>query len=264
MLMNIGPLSFPTKTAARDHFRAILWRHPVGQEMTGPDVAEVAALLDLHHARNIKIGCGVAGFVVKLDRFNNRYFEIRRTDGSRTDFSYLQCLTPTPARTRFVGALRRAVAPDIVAARNAYMKHHNGRIVCAETDVPLTLDQAHLDHRYPDTFEALVNEFTTARKLTDYEALIAEHNDNDTEDRLADPMLAAEFRTFHLSRAELDFVIRRVNLARRQTKRQTEPQIILRLWVPSGARPRALHADWRLPLMSATISSAINLSTQPM
>ncbi len=88
--------------------------------------------------------------------------------------------------------------------------------------------QAHIDHRPPNTFDAIVAEFEIAEGITDHENLLAAHLDNDLEDRVADPGLVARFRTFHRDRAELDFVSKKVNLKRLYQNRQQRAQIVLR------------------------------------
>lgn len=229
--MRIGHLEFSSKAKAGDFFRAILRRHGPGAAVIGQDAADLAALLKLHPHYMAKLGCGIAGFTVRLDDFGQQGFELIRTDGSRTDFSYRECISPTSPRTRFRGALRLVVAADIVTARNAYLDHNSGRIFCAETGVRLALAEAHLDHRWPLTFEALAEEFGTVHSLVDYGSLLAPHRDGNTGDRLVDPRLAANFRDFHAAVAELDFVSKQVNLAHRKIQRPAPAQIVLREWL---------------------------------
>jgi hypothetical protein len=89
----IGDLCFPTKAAATEFFRKILYRYAVGERVVGEDEVTMLSLLQQCHPRAAtKIGCGVQQITVGTAAYGARCFLITRTDGSVDDFSYRKCL----------------------------------------------------------------------------------------------------------------------------------------------------------------------------
>src|SRR4051812_6625892 len=76
----VGPLLFPTKNAAKEHFRAILYRHAIGGRIPEPDVSELNWLLERHPEADQKIGTGIDHFSVRPALYGTRCFEAVRTD----------------------------------------------------------------------------------------------------------------------------------------------------------------------------------------
>lgn len=84
-------LGFRTKAAALRHFRAMLHHSiPLDQRLLGE-------LLALHPRAAEKVGPGVEHFYVAGAAYGSRCFYVKRTDGTRTDFSYLKCLAAPKA-----------------------------------------------------------------------------------------------------------------------------------------------------------------------
>lgn len=234
--VTVGRLQFSTKAAAESHFRDVIRRYPIGATISADDTPDIAALLDLHPGRANKVGCGVAGFSVTTDTWAHPCLVVIRTDRSSTDFSYREALSPTPPIRKFKGALRRAIVPDLLAARDVFMARNGERVPCAVSGVMLHLrgrdNDVHIDHRSPNTFDTICAAFIAEQKLADFAPLLAPHRDNDMADKLADPALAIAFRRLHWSLAELDFVTRAVNLGTAaKLPRRNPPHIILRDWI---------------------------------
>jgi hypothetical protein len=92
MALTIGNLTFPTKSAATEHFRQMLNNYYFGGRISEEDAAQLASLLAMHPDVEEKIGSGIDYFSVRLADFGTRCFEVVRTDGTAIDFSFRWCL----------------------------------------------------------------------------------------------------------------------------------------------------------------------------
>lgn len=94
MNIQIGPHTFTSKAAAKQHARAIMKRHAEIGVMLPADEAFLRDLISIHPEAEQKIGCGIAGFTTQVDPIwrTTRHFVIIRTDGSMTDFSFHTCI----------------------------------------------------------------------------------------------------------------------------------------------------------------------------
>jgi hypothetical protein len=161
-------LNFSSKAAATEHFKAMLYRHPISARIGEPDNAELNWLLERHPEYPGKAGCGVDYFSVRDAIYGTRCFEIVRTDGSRTDFSYLTCLDgkAPSAVAEAIRALRAEVAGDILDKKREFFQENGddqGRVPCAITGAPVTLEESHADHAPPRSFGTLAMAFLAAR-----------------------------------------------------------------------------------------------------
>jgi hypothetical protein len=92
MVIEIGDLTFPTKASATEHFRRMLNRYGVGERVAEDDGVQLGWLLARHPDAEEKIGTGVDYFSVRNAEFGTRCFEVVRSDGSKTDFSFRWCV----------------------------------------------------------------------------------------------------------------------------------------------------------------------------
>src|SRR5439155_24213173 len=117
-----------------------------------------------HPSLPIKLGCGVAQFTIRLAPpwFRNRAFYIIRNDGSVTDFSFTECLSPRSHAVRFQNACRTAIADQIVAFVEQSSAHVE-RVACAITGALVTRKSYHVDHEPP--FRSLVRQFIAMEKI---------------------------------------------------------------------------------------------------
>ncbi len=109
----------PTKAQRKKALQTVLYRYPVGATVDDPvDVELLTATLNQHRQRDAKIGVGVASFQVEQN-LGSRGFWLTRHDGSRTDWSFIACLTPPPADAQ----VRRGI-PDGGAPANLGVSQH--------------------------------------------------------------------------------------------------------------------------------------------
>jgi hypothetical protein len=226
-----------TNAATPDEFDLDRFRSYSRDELTfkptifGADEAALHWLIQQHPEYEQKRGCGIAGFTVVGTIFGARGFAIVRTDGSVTDFSYRECLSPKSARTSVLAALRHEVADDIQDAKLRYFSQHGdqlGRVVCPLAETLIDISQSHADHAPPWTFQVLAQAFLCARGIVATEDLLEPNVDNQHRRRLADRELAAAWRSFHHELAHIRVVDAKVNIARAEDKpRAKDRQLIL-------------------------------------
>lgn len=227
----VGEQEFPSKKIAMEHFKLMLSRYRAGAMIYPDDALGLSALLATHPEAAEKVGTGIASFSVRMTSHGTKCFCLRRIDGTETDFSYIACFNPPSIKAQACGALRHAVAGDIVEARNAYFDFYKlTHVHCAETADVIRRSEADLDHRHPMTFNHLVACFMVGRGQ-DYAALLAPNRDNQERCELASAEVAEAFREFHREHAQLDFVQASVNRSQVRTVRTNPPHIVLREWI---------------------------------
>ncbi len=144
------------KTKARNRCRSIVANTPDGP-VTGADGDWLAALLTLHPDAGEKIGKGIAFIALgPVPGRKSRGFTVHRTDGTSTDFSWLECITPTSHRTRVLTAMREAVEPQRIAFKQAEEKA--GRLRCGVCGTDLTWPDTEIDH-LPPVFQTLADTY---------------------------------------------------------------------------------------------------------
>jgi hypothetical protein len=201
---------WPATSAAPDEFDLDIFRtHPRSERTFSPTIfgADEAALhwlIQQHPEYEEKRGCGIAGFTVVSTIFGARGFAIVRADGSCTDFSYRECISPKSLRTEVLAALRHEVADDIQDAKLRYFAQHGDQfccVACPKTKNTISIGQSHADHQPPWTFQILAEAFLGARDIVISEDLLEPSTDNQHVRRLADRALAAAWRSFHHDKA---------------------------------------------------------------
>ena len=88
----IGSHTFDTQAAAVAFIQEVLYRNPLLEPIKGDDHAFLLELLKKHPRAAEKIGAGVKEFTVEKAKGGTQCFYITRVDGSRSDFSFMNCL----------------------------------------------------------------------------------------------------------------------------------------------------------------------------
>jgi hypothetical protein len=217
--VQIGELRFASKGEAEEHFRQMLRRHPIGSRIPAPDATELSWLLERHPEVGDKVGIGVDYFSVRDAVFGTRCFEVVRTDGVATDFSFGSCVNgkaPAPL-AEAISALRAEVTEDILKKKRDWFRENGdaeGKVACAITGTRICLDEAHADHAPPRTFGTLAIAFLAARGLEPGPELITPPADNQYRPFLRDRVLAEAWRKYHHELAVIRVVAKGANLAR--------------------------------------------------
>lgn len=143
----------------REEIRALLYSYPLKAVVSAADSFILAELLTRHPRAQEKIGCGIDYFSIDRGGYGTRCFYIHRTDGTKTDFSFLRCFQFS--RKDFPAAARRAIEGQIFEFRLTLPEVFD----CPVNGTPLTRNTAHIDHAPPYTFRQIVNTFIALNNI---------------------------------------------------------------------------------------------------
>lgn len=214
--VTIGSRTFPSKKALQEECSKIL--------NSGIDAAAEQFLRDLierHPERDLKVGCGIQKFFIGPNEFGGQGFWILRSDGSRTDFSYKACITPPSREQQAKAAFRYAVRGQVIAFRDLAFGR-NSRVPCALTGVPVSKDEAHVDHGTQQPFDAILNAFLEVEGISLEGVAVNATEDGDTTTRLLDQDLEQRWQSFHQQRAILRITTGAANLS--QARKTSDPR----------------------------------------
>lgn len=208
----VGGEKFASKAALRKRAQDIL--HGPLRVLVGQEHEFVLDLLRRHRRAERKIGGGVSCIrVVQAPKWKqNHAFIVERVDGSTTDFSYLECISPSSSKKKFHAACRALVVHDVLEAKRLAFATGTST-PCPVTGERLTWDDCHVDHAEPMTFERLVADFVRDNSVDVDQAVDHDDEDHAYEQQLTDPILALRFILFHRKFAVLRVVSRRANLS---------------------------------------------------
>lgn len=198
----IANRTFPTKKSLQDEIKRILHQSPLDQKLEGDDYKLIRALLDRHPQAEQKVGCGVRSiFVVKFPPYCSCGFELVRIDGSRTDFSYLQCLNPESKLTRLKRACRYAVSDDIIAFRDDFFRR--GQSACEISGRFVDLNTYNVDHAPPMTFKNIFEAFLSEYGINVDKIVLSYGGDGSTTCDIGHPAIRDLWINFHRKYANL-------------------------------------------------------------
>ena len=200
---HLGMQVFRSKQAVMDAIKTMLADYPVGSIVRPEDEALMLDLLQHHPHAQEKIGVGIKRLRIQEPPGypGQRCFWIERTDGSRIDFSYRQCLQPASPWVDLTSAMRLAIAPQIVERKTRVFGTREV-VQCPVTDVRCTWDQMHVDHRPPLTFARLMQDFLLSEGLGPEQIDLEEAPDG-IGSVLANGEWSQEWQTYHAMFADL-------------------------------------------------------------
>jgi len=212
----INDQEFKTKKELTQFVRTILYGAAPEMPLGEVEQAFLLALLKRHKYAAKKVGCGIAMFFVRVNATwgsNNRCFWLRRVDGTETDFSFLECITPTPLRAEFMRACRHTISQQVIDFKGSQKLVLGPMMVCPVTGERIAIDDAHVDHTPPQTFQAIVDAFVAQYQIdVDLVPIIADR-DEQLANEFADLAMADLWATFHQQNARLRLISREANLS---------------------------------------------------
>lgn len=165
------------------------------KEVVNEDFDFLVNLLHKHPDADKKIGVGVKR--IWSDRnpvyTHTRNFFLERVDGTTTDFSFMECISPN---NRFKSACRNAIRPQIKAFRVA----HN-----------MTADR-HVDH-HPESFDSLLSRFVERNG----KSKVKENEDMEYGCELVEKEYKKKWYDFHQQEARLRDITAAENLTKKRT-----------------------------------------------
>jgi hypothetical protein len=231
----VGPLVAPSKTAALAAARRINAKAPLRRILEGKAADLMRGVLDLRADAAEKLAFGFRGICVRTNCYGGNLTrgphvvpdatEVVEIEGGREvpfgaptiPFGLNDALSATDrvpeaqVRSLLTRAGRAAVLPSVLAYRHA--RFDASVATCDKTGVPLTADEAAVDHADPWPFARILAEFLAT--LADVpEVRLGHRFDGDVchvEHSFADPAVAVAFRDFHDRVARLRLLHRSVN-----------------------------------------------------
>ncbi len=208
----IGSREYPTKKAAQEAVRDVLYGYSVGSIVDKEEHHLLLLdLLDLHEEADAKIGVGVESFVI-APPLQGPYpgFEVIRTDGTQIDFSYLACLSPPSYRKQVSSAMRVEVKDDVSAyftsraAANTLVSDESGRT--------LDLSDTHVSYYRGPSFAELAAAF--AHDAGGWDTIELTTSRDPGRGQFTDRQLAERWREYHQEHAVLALLSSQENLRR--------------------------------------------------
>lgn len=126
--LEIGHLSFSSKTAAKEHFRAIRirWEDKCGKPLDGQDLKDVMAVVELHPKFASLPSNNIRSIVVdRSGHGNNACFQVMTTNHETIDFSPDKVIDGDNPFADLLGVCRIAVVVDIHEFKNEEVVHLN-------------------------------------------------------------------------------------------------------------------------------------------
>jgi hypothetical protein len=90
--LTIGQRTFETRNAANRFFEDLLYNQPLKVIVQEPHHAFLSALISRHPRAEQIVGKGIDHFTVENSVRGRRCFCMTRVDGTKTDFSFFECV----------------------------------------------------------------------------------------------------------------------------------------------------------------------------
>ena len=214
----LNGIEFKSQKDAIEHFKNMLEGYRNGQSITGDARDMLLALLERHPEADKKIGCGVKRLYKDRTDMPTSCFWIERTDGSRTDFSYLTAISAKVKSLdqEFLEACRAAVQHELWVTKEKHFEKfadQDGKVECDITGDKVARKESHLDHEKPLTFEVIVKTFIGANDIEIKPEMLLMSQDAQFQTTMIDQELKDKFRRYHYKMAKLRVIKAELNLS---------------------------------------------------
>ena len=214
---------FNSKSALIKRVQGIIATYDDRVNIDWIDFQFMLELLELHPRSDIKIGTGVESIHIAENPIypgrRSRGFILVRADGTFTDFSYRECVSPSSQIRKVKSAFRQAIQYQSEAFKRDFFYNSGKVVTCPETGEIISYTNSHVDHVSPRTFETLMERFIQENNI-DVETILLmnELKDNLYIDELADKDLEGRWQVFHACNAVFQVISPRANLSTRRRK----------------------------------------------
>jgi hypothetical protein len=208
----INGIFFTSKKSVIRYVQEILGHYQDGEYISQEDLEFMTSLLSYHPWSYQKIGCGISRmWIEKNEGYPTRGFWLERSDGSKTDFSFYQCLENAGLLKDFKKACRKAVAPFVIDFKNKFFKD-NSNPICCITNRLINKNTSHVDHISPKTFDKILSNFIELYCIDVLKVKFTEHDDSKIGIEFLDKDLEKRWIDFHNINAELRVISAEANL----------------------------------------------------
>lgn len=220
---------FTSKKDAKSYCKNLLGKYRNNQTIQEDDAQFLQSLLERHPDAAQKIGCGVKRFFRAGTGMGTDCFWLERTDGSRTDFSYIACADAKSKSLyqRFAEACRQSVQPQLDKAKEEHFAKYadaDGKVECEVTGEMVGKNESHLDHKKPMTFQVIVMTFVEANKLGINADMLTPSRDAQFVTTFVNEDIRHGFEEYHRRVAKLRIVKNSANLSLGGSERITKPR----------------------------------------
>lgn len=235
--VELNGVIYPTKKAAGEAIRSILYNREKYLPLTGDDHELLLSLLARHADYAEKAGVGISHFEIRDNKVNGGTttgFWVVRTDGTAVDFSYRWALE---ARHRtliedIAGAARHAIYPYLHEAKRelfAEQSNDDNLMRCELSGRWCSFSEMHIDHAPPTSFQSVLHAWIATERLKGNEPStdwIHQHGTDGLVTEFATPALAKSFVDFHNTLTAATRSLRLVDADRhRRLKGQHRPKV---------------------------------------
>lgn len=209
--MIINGIRFKTQKDAKDYIRKLLLKlESIG--LIGTTIKEweyLNALVKRHPEYESKKGAGIVGIIIKRDYNNNIAMDLKRTDGTVIDISWVTCVTSKGAseKENLISAMRFAVKKQIDQFRHNARLSHRICGICSNPILPSYDMHVHHCPRFEELAEVFIRE--NYPSPTQFEDDI---ETNQAKFTLADNIYSKRWQAYHRAHANLMAIHSRCNL----------------------------------------------------
>jgi|JFJP01.1.fsa_nt_gi hypothetical protein len=211
----VADKEFSTKSALEKYIQGILHHYQDKQNLSDNDLTFMLEVLKFHPDYELKRGIGIKVICVKQNTvYHNKCFWLIRLDNSETDFSYKECLKPTSHEQKFRNACRVAIEPYTQVFKQQFFDNSKMEIrLCPYIQEKLEPRNSHVNHKSPNTFKKLMDDFILLNNLDIHKVkIISASSDQNYQDRFVDKNLEKSWINYHNSHAILEVISKEANL----------------------------------------------------
>lgn len=199
------------KTQKTSKCQEILRNYEANNVVTNQDeINFLFSIFENHSDWDLKKGVGIKSISVIATRFNNKCFQINRTDGSYTDISFKDSITNISKKSTIKKACRTAIRYQVDIFRNRNVTYGVSR--CPFTDEVLTECNTHIDH-YDLTFDEMFNLWIIEQNFDYLVSKVNRTTDNSLTTCFIDDLIKDDFILYHNSKCKLRAVSKNANLS---------------------------------------------------
>lgn len=180
------------------------------------------------------IGDGIEYFFISKCNVNprNKKFNVCRVDGTKSEFSYIKCITgkknyhEDDVKTGF----RVIVDDQIREFKEKWFiekSDNKGYCICEESGLKFRIHEAHVDHTPPYTFDSLIYAFLERNNLKFEDIPVDTNGEKDSRTVITDKKIVKNFYKWHLKNARLRCIFWKSNLQQKRTKNFNNEDVIL-------------------------------------
>lgn len=211
---DIDGIRFTSKKSVIDHVKNNIHSKYIDyQDISNEHLQFMICLLRHHPWSDQKIGIGVKRmWIQQNENYPTRGFWLERHDGTKTDFSFYQCVSSPSQLRDFKSACRKAIADIVIRFKTEFFSR-NRYPICPILGTFLTSKTSHVDHAPPNTFDKIVLDFIASRNIDVEKAPLLEHMDGKIGNCFNNDTFTNDWITFHNEMAELRVISSEANLS---------------------------------------------------